>query len=202
MSRLNKAALAIVLLALVPLQAQAHLSGVKVGDFWLGVLHPLTNLVDALAVLGLGLLAGQSGEAAGLRVAGTYAGLMALGGFVALHGVGGAWVGWINLASLFIVGGLVALSLGLPRWLLIAMATIFGLSHGMANGAEMTAGVNAWLLLPGLAVSGFFAAFYAMFIVIKLTPWWTKIGVRVIGSWIAAIGLLVIALNILKPGKI
>ncbi len=191
---------AALLFGAAPLQAQAHLNSVDIGDFWLGVLHPLTTLEDALAILALGLLAGQCGERNGLKACGVFSLLLAVGALAAINGVAGAWVGWINLASLLLLGGFVAL-----RWtpppVLMGLGTVFGLTHGIANGVEIVDPVKPWLFIPGLVTGGFFVTFYTMLAVVNLKPWWTQIGVRVIGSWIAAIGLLIIALDSLpRPG--
>jgi len=189
-------------MALMPIQAQAHLSGVQIDDFWLGALHPLITLVDALAILALGMLAGQSGEVAGLRVAATFAAMMGAGATASLYNIEGPWVGWITTGSLLVLGGLVALSMQLPLLLLLALAMISGFAHGMSIGLEIEDPIKPWQFIPGVAVAGFFGTFYAMFMVVKLKPWWTKIGVRVIGSWIAAVGLLLVALDSLKPAAV
>lgn len=189
-----------LLLALLPLHADAHLGGVKTDDFWLGVLHPLTTLENALAMLALGLLAGQNGEKAGLRVAGVFALAMTAGAVLGMLGLAGGWATWASLLSLIVLGGLVALALPLGLPLLIGLAALGGLAHGATNGAEIVPPVKPLLFIAGLTIAGFMATFYAMFVVLHLKPWWTRIGVRVAGSWIAANGLLVAALNSLgKP---
>ncbi|GAC1632985.1 MAG: HupE/UreJ family protein [Nevskia sp.] len=190
----------LVLPVLVPAPAYAHLSGVKVDDFWLGLLHPLISLEDAAAFVALGLLAGQAGETKGLRTVATFCLGLGLGAMLGASGVQGPWVSGLDLASLILLGALVAIARELPLLLLLLLAAVFGLAHGLNNGIEAVPPVKPWLFALGLMAAGFFVPFYGMLLVTKLKPWWTKIGVRVVGSWIAATGLLVLALDFAKAG--
>ena len=64
--------------------------------------------------------------------------------------------------------------------------------HGYVNGATMTAGVRAWLALLGTATAVFVAATLLPALVVSLRQQWMRIMVRVAGSWITAIAILML----------
>ena len=107
-----------------------------------------------------------------------------------------SWVPLNNRSSFALLGALVAGAWRLPLSLVIALAALFGLSHGYENGSAMTPEVAAHLFLPGMALLGFMAAALVSATSLALTARaeWLRIGVRVIGSWIAAIGILIIGM--------
>ena len=81
--------------------------------------------------------------------------------------------------------------------MLIALAALFGLSHGYENGMAVTPDVAAHLFVPGLALIGFVAAAVVSATTLALTARaeWLRIAVRVAGSWIAAVGILMIGVT-------
>jgi urease accessory protein len=94
--------------------------------------------------------------------------------------------------SLLILGMLVAADLRLPPPAVPALAVGLGLVHGLFNGVAMQqAGAGALGLLGILAALFVLVALVAAFVV-SLHQQWTRIVVRVAGSWIAAIGLLML----------
>ena len=76
--------------------------------------------------------------------------------------------------------------------MLTALAVSLGLVHGFVNGAGMgPLGVGAQALLGLAAVLFVFTALVVAFVVQLRQPW-SRIAVRVLGSWIAASGLLML----------
>ena len=108
-----------------------------------------------------------------------------------------SWVPLINLLSFALLGGLVAIGWPLPPLAVVGLAAVFGLSHGYENGRAMTADVAAHLFVPGVALVGFMAAASMSAATLTLTARadWLRIGLRVAGSWIAAIGIMMIGLS-------
>jgi len=182
-------------LALHASSACAH-SGIKgIGDFYVGALHPLTAPEHVLTFLALGILAAQQSPR-GERSVIVFCLALALGAGLALAVPAPPGIGLVNLASALIVGALVALGKPLPRPLLVALAAVFGLSHGFANGVEITGGTRAWLFIPGMTIAALASIGYVMILVgwlLRRKAGWIAIAVRVAGSWIAAIGMLVLA---------
>jgi urease accessory protein len=78
----------------------------------------------------------------------------------------------------------------------LALALVFGLSHGFANGTAVTPLVKPYLFIPGVGLAGLVVTGYGVIMtdyVQRRKVGWMTIAVRVAGSWIAAIGLLVLA---------
>jgi hydrogenase/urease accessory protein HupE len=100
---------------------------------------------------------------------------------------------------LLILGTLVA-DLRLPPPAVTALAVGLGLVHGVLNGVAMQqAGAGVLGLLGLLAALFVLVALVAAFVV-SLHQQWTRIAVRVAGSWMAAIGLLMLGWD-LRGGK-
>lgn len=152
----------------------------------------VTNPAHVLVVVALGLLAGQrgSGPSRALRLALPVA--WSCGGIVGL-----AWPepGSLRvplILSFALVGGLVVLDRKLGRSVVVALATAAGLLHGYVQGREMAGGGLTWHALLGAITIVLALATLLSALVARLEPAWTRIAVRVAGSWIVAIGLLML----------
>ncbi|HWA14495.1 MAG TPA: HupE/UreJ family protein [Burkholderiales bacterium] len=186
-------------LLLCATQAHAHSAAKGIGDFYAGALHPLTSLEHVLPFLAFGILAGQQGQKAEpALVAFTFSLSLLAGATLSLWIPGSPWVSVANLASSVVFGALVALARPLPGPLFFAIAVGFGLTHGFANGEGMAEGGRPYLFFPGVALAGLVVTAYGLI----TTDWlqrkdvgWVRIALRVAGSWIAAIGILVLAVS-------
>lgn len=79
--------------------------------------------------------------------------------------------------------------------MLIALGLLFGLSHGYENGRAVGPDTAIHLFVPGVAVAGGLVTLFVGAATIKLAATaWARVGVRVAGSWIAAIGIMTIGL--------
>ena len=174
--------------------AEAHLVNTDLGPFYGGLVHPLTALEHLLPLVALGLLAGQQGSATARRV------LLAL----PLGLAGGAWLSYprptwsgiqiLNLLSLLVLGLLVSVNWHLPTGVTEGLSLIVGVTHGVANGAAAAAaGVSPDLFVAGLLAAGVALATLVPALVLSLRAAWGRIAVRVVGSWIAAVGLLMVS---------
>jgi len=178
----------------VPGAAHAHLVDARFGDFYAGLIHPLTSLEHVFPIVAIGLLAGQQGPRSARVVLGCCTLGLLLGVVLGQQATGSVWPAYVNAASFIVLGGLVALARRLPAWLLGAAAAVFGLTHGYANGSAMrpemlVVNFDAGVVCAGIAVVSLGAG-----VVLSLTRPWSKVAVRVVGSWIAAIGLMTMAL--------
>ncbi len=197
------AALLLATLAL-PRGASAHLVTTRFGDFYGGLLHPLTALEHCIPWLALGLLAGWQGARSGRWT------LLAFPIALLCGTLAGGWpppplspglpVAEINIGSFVVLGALLALAWRFPLALMVLLGLLFGLSHGLANG---TAAPTAGSPLPfavGVATAGYLmvAPSAAAAVVIARHPGWPQIALRTAGSWISAIGIMMLAL-ILAP---
>jgi len=104
----------------------------------------------------------------------------------------------INLSSAIVLGAMLASAYAFPVWLLYGVATVFGLSHRYANGEAIAPPIKPYLFIPGLGLAGLILSSYALVAVdwvLRQEYGWMRIAVRVMGSWIAAIGVLVVAVS-------
>lgn len=177
--------------------ANAHSAARGIGDFYSGALHALTALEHVLPFLALGVLAGQQGQKAE-PVLGAFCIALLVGAALALWIPAVPYVAVLNIGSAIVLGGLVALARPLPAALFYAIAILFGLSHGFANGEGMTEGIKPYLFIPGVALAGLVVTAYGLIVtdwLLRRNAGWLRIAVRVAGSWIAAIGILVLAVS-------
>jgi urease accessory protein len=188
------AATGLLLVLVWPGRALAHSLSASFGDFYGGLLHPTTALDLAPPLVALGLLAGQNGKPAARRM------LVVLpAAFVLGTGLGGALpppahLATVNAGSFVVLGLLLALDALLPSALLLGLGAALGLYNGLANGSGMAGGSDPVLFLLGSALAGFAAILLPSAVVVSLTAGWQRIGVRVLGSWLAAVGAMILAL--------
>jgi hydrogenase/urease accessory protein HupE len=94
-----------------------------------------------------------------------------------------------------VLGVLVALNRSLPLEISVILSATLALTVGWSNGGELTSNTSAYRFVPGLAVVSLLLISYGIGLVRSLNMPWAKTAVRVTGSWIAAIGILVLSLN-------
>lgn len=184
-------ALLVVLASASP--GSAHTVSNRFGDFYGGMLHPLTALEHALPVLALGLLAGQQGERAARWLVLVFPLALLIGAGLGAVTPSFPSMSLLNAASFVALGLLVAAGLRLPLPVLIALGAVFGLSHGYENGRAMVPGTAVHLFILGVATAGGLVMALVSAATIDLAERaWARVGVRILGSWIAAIGIMII----------
>jgi urease accessory protein len=122
---------------LLPSFAYAHAGVGETSGFLHGLTHPASGLDHVCAMLAVGLWAAQMGGRSLWAVPLTFVGVMALGGILAMSGIGLLFVEQGILLSVLLLGGLIAASIRLPLWLSCGMIGMFALWHGYAHVAEM-----------------------------------------------------------------
>ena len=178
----------------------AHLVTSGLGPFYDGLLHFVRTPQDVLSVLALAFFAGLRGAPQGRAMllvlptawfAGGVAGL-------ALHPTMAAGA---SIASLLLCGLLVAADARLPALVTLPLAALVGLLHGLENGNAMPPPNGAAVLaLSGIATAIFVVCALGAALVVSVRVAWMRIAVRVAGSWIAAIGLLLVGWS-LRAGR-
>lgn len=100
----------------------------------------------------------------------------------------------VSAAALVLVGLLVAARLTRPAALCLVLAAAAALCIGLALGTMELASIRRpFLFIAGLMVAAGMAVFYIVAAVGRLPAGWPWIGVRVFGSWLAAVGMIVCA---------
>lgn len=120
---------------LVPQLALAH-PGHDENGFVSGISHPVGGADHLLAMVALGLLAAQIGGRALWALPCSFVGAMILGGLAGYGGLPFPGVEPMILASVIIIGALVAMAARLPLLALVPGVALFGFAHGWAHGAE------------------------------------------------------------------
>jgi hydrogenase/urease accessory protein HupE len=95
-----------------------------------------------------------------------------------------------------VAGALVALDRKLPIGAVIGFAALLGLLHGFLNGTAMVSSNLGWLGLVGVSAAVFVVVALVAAFVVRLQFAWARIGVRVAGSWIVAVGLLMVGWSV------
>lgn len=191
----NRTAHAIAALALVlllPSAARAHLVNTGLGPFYDGVSHLAMSPDDLLSALALGLLAGLSGARAGRHVLFLLPVAWLFGGLLGLRFEQEVSLGLFSILSFLATGAMVAWDRKLPLMLISGLTCCFGLLHGFLNGTAMASAGGGFLALFGICVAVFILIALFAALVVSLRAQWARITVRVAGSWIAAIGLLML----------
>lgn len=121
--------------ATLPGLALAH-PGHETGQFMGGLSHPVGGADHLLAMVALGLLAAQIGGRALWTLPAAFVAAMIAGGLSGWAGLPFAGVEPMILASVVILGALVAMAIRPPMAVLVPGVAIFGFAHGWAHGAE------------------------------------------------------------------
>jgi hydrogenase/urease accessory protein HupE len=161
------------------------------GPVYDGLLHFALTPEDLVPVLGLALLAGLRGPVHSQLALLVLPVSWLLGGWfgLAAHGRPSAVVAAMSFVAL---GALVAADVRLPLAATTALAGLLGLWHGYLNGAAMARPGPGLPGLVGVSVAVFALVALIAALVVSISAAWARVVVRVAGSWIAAIGLLLI----------
>ena len=171
----------------------AHLVETGFGGFYDGVAHVALTAADLLVVLALALLAGQRGtQAARWSLFALPAAWFVAGMAGAMQGNPATTLPVLTTLSFGVAGALAALGARLPPAAVAAYAAVAGGAHGYVNGATLAPGGAGVLALAGAAAAVFCVLALTSAQVAVLRPGWTRIAVRVAGSWLGAAALLML----------
>jgi urease accessory protein len=175
---------------LKPANAAAHLVTTGMGPVYDGIGHLLLTPEDLVPALAVALYAGLRGRAPGRRALFFFPLAWLIGGFIGLA-ANTMPTFPVSAFSFLLVGILIAADLRLPDNAFTILAIAVGIMHGFFNGIALKAGPGGLGLLGIMSALFVLVAIVSAFVV-SLKPPWTRIAVRVAGSWVAAMGLLII----------
>jgi urease accessory protein len=130
-----------IVLAIAPM-AYAHIGVGETTGFLRGFAHPLGGLDHVLAMVAVGLWAGQRGGKARWMIPMTFVTIMILGGLIGAMGVTLPYVEQGIALSVLVLGILVAAAVSWPLPASMLLVGVFALFHGHAHGAEMPVSVS------------------------------------------------------------
>ena len=182
----------ITILNILPSEAHAHLVQTGFGTFYDGITHLLITPSDLLVAVGLGLLAGLCGLRQSRMMIFVLPTAWLAGGVLGLIFPAVGTLPWLTTVTFGTVGFLVAVALTMPELLVALLGSVAGGVHGLVNGATMAPGGSDLLSLIGACLAVFIVVTLAAAQVASLRVQWARVAVRVAGSWIAAVGLLML----------
>jgi len=179
--------------------AWAHGAAPGLGNFVGGFIHPLAEPAQVVALVALALLVGQQTFRRAEPAVWSLGLATAIG--VAAAALSARWAGWGGTDALLLVfagltGVLVAVARPLPVPVYVGLAFMIGIGSGLESSPEglrggarigfmagALVGTLAWLGDAGLLVQACHRA-------------WGKVVVRVVGSWMTACSVIVLALQL------
>jgi hydrogenase/urease accessory protein HupE len=171
---------------------QAHLATTGLGPVYDGIAHLFVSAEDLLPVLAVALLAGLNGPVAGRWTLFILPLAWLVGGMAGFHGAAASLPAGIASPSLLLLGVLVAADRSLKAPVVVTLATALGVLHGGLNGAAIAGAGGEVGALLGMAAGVFVVCALGAALVLTLRRRWARHAVRVAGSWLAAIGLLML----------
>ena len=159
-----------------------------------GLLHALLVPTHLMAVVAFALLIGQQRWGHGAVIVYAAAIIAGLGAIALAYVPARAEEGVLAVAA--IAGLLVALARPLTRSVGVLLAGASGLALGLDSPPEAISLRDANLALLGTAIGAVLVLAGLMQITSRLTRAWQRIGARIVGSWIAASAILVLALRL------
>jgi hydrogenase/urease accessory protein HupE len=176
--------------------ALAHSPIKGLNNFYNGLLHPVFVPAHLLLLIALGLFLGQQGPKENQPALAAF--LLAT-----VAGLTGAWFSiGVQAEALILVGAaaaglLIATSPRVGLWGCVLIAALAGFLLGMDSAQASLSGRDKLVALFGSGIAIYFLTLYPMAMADHFnTRAWHRIGVRVVGSWIAASAMLVLALSL------
>lgn len=126
----------ILLILLAPSLTQAHIGVGETSGLAQGLSHPFLGLDHIAAMVAVGLWAAQLGGTAIWLVPLTFVSLMGIGGVLGIAGVAVPFVEPAILASVLILGLLIAAAVRMPLLASCLLVGLFAVFHGFAHGTE------------------------------------------------------------------
>ncbi|MEE4175618.1 MAG: HupE/UreJ family protein [Xanthomonadales bacterium] len=176
----------------LPSPAVAHLVTTGLGPLYDGISHVFLSPDDLLPILAMSLLAGLNGPEAGRRTLFGLAIAWLAGGLAGFIFGRALLPGTLTCISFLVLGGLTAADRRLSPTVMLVIAVAVGLLHGWLNGTGIAEARREALGLAGIVSVVFVLSALVSAFVISLKIGWMRIAVRVAGSWVAAIGLLML----------
>jgi urease accessory protein len=180
---------ATALCILAPSIAHAHAGHNPAFGFGHGFQHPIGGLDHLLAIIAVGLWAAQHGGAARWAIPLSFVGVMTLGATLAVAGVAIPMIEAGILASVLIIGLLIAFAIRLPLIASMAIVGLFAVFHGYGHGAEMPIAASGTLYAAGFLLATTLLLFAGVSLGLIQKAATARPAVRFAGASIVVIGI-------------
>jgi urease accessory protein len=180
--------------------AHSHLMNTGFGPFYDGLTHLFVTPEDLLPVIALALLAGLRGPRFGRAVLFALPVAWLVGSAVGLLLAPHITLPVAEIIVTIALGALLAADCLLPVAFVVSLAILVGLIHGILNGSELAGTPSSGqMAAAGVAVALFVAVSLLSGQASSVRLLWVRVAVRVVGSWIVAIGLLMLGWAMRAP---
>ena len=191
--------LAVLALAGAPASAEAHLINTTLGDFYGGMLHPLSGVEDVVPWFALAILAAIQGPLTARWLLLAFPLGLIVGALLSVVAPALPIPPALSIAVIAVTGLAVAAAIRLPFAAFIGLGTLIALLHGYHNGQAMTQDTDRLLFICGIAAVGY----VFVTLITAVATWfrqgggeWRLIALRASGSWVAAVGIMAIGLQL------
>ena len=190
----RRAAILLITILITPSTALAHGSIEGIGDFYSGILHPALVPAHLLVLLSLGLLLGQQGLSHSQVAFPVFVLTLTTG--LLLTGLHLSPTPPIPVVLIIpaLTGVLVAVSPERKISISVTVAAMAGLILGLDSAPDTLVTRARIMTLFGTGIGAISGLIYMTGLGELLKKYWQGIPVRILGSWVAACSLLVLAL--------
>lgn len=189
-----------VSLAAAPSVALAHLVNSGLGPIYDGALHLLLSPGDLLGLLAAALLSGLRGARASRLAVMALPLTWLLAGLIGLNLPVPIDMQWLEVLSFVALGAMVAFDVKLSPLVIATLAGMYGALHGLLNGSALAVSGAGPSALFGIVLTVLLIALLTSAAIVPLRGIWSRIAVRVAGSWVAAVGILMTGWLAQGPG--
>lgn len=177
---------------MLPSLLSAHPGHGDAGGFGHGFFHPFSGIDHLCAMIAVGLWAAWRGGRALWAAPLTFVGMMAVGGLLGMAGVAVPFVEGGIVASVLVLGVLIAAAVRLPMAAGLGLVGFFALFHGHAHGAEMPESASGLLYGAGFLLATAALHFGGLAAGLALGRFEKKSLIRYAGGAIAAVGVFLV----------
>ena len=192
MNRLAVLASLFATACIIPAEAQAHLVNSGLGPFYDGALHLLMSPGDLLGLAATALLAGLRGRAASRLTVIALPISWLFGGVIGMNLSDMPDLAWLSVVSIMVPGLLLVADARLPPHGIAVLGGAYGMLHGLVNGAVLVAVGAGTATMIGIVLTVSLTVLLISASVIPLHRFWARVAVRVAGSWIVAVSMLML----------
>jgi urease accessory protein len=169
-----------------------------VGGFYGGLVHPLLVPAHVLALVGVGLLIGGQPRRIGAGLTAVFAAALIVGVVAIVAAVSPMYQDDVVLLVAAASGILVALARPITALIGFPLVVIAGIALMLDSVPHEISMQTTFLALVGTVIAAFILTSLIVEVARAATRDWQRIGIRILGSWIAASAILVLALRLAR----